>query len=34
MNLDDLRSALTELDADILALVARRQSLSEQVAAV
>jgi chorismate mutase/prephenate dehydrogenase len=34
MNLDDLRSALTELDGELLALVARRQALSEQVAAV
>src|ERR1700679_2136533 len=34
MNLDELRSELTELDAKILALVARRQALSEQVAAV
>jgi chorismate mutase/prephenate dehydrogenase len=34
MNLDELRAALTELDAELLALVARRQSLSEQVAAV
>ena len=34
MNLDELRSELTQLDADILALVARRQALSEKVAAV
>jgi chorismate mutase/prephenate dehydrogenase len=34
MNLDELRAELTELDAEILALVARRQTLSEQVAAV
>src|ERR1700684_1487 len=34
MKLDDLRSALTELDGELLALVARRQALSEQVAAV
>jgi chorismate mutase/prephenate dehydrogenase len=34
MNLDELRSALTELDGEILALAARRQELSEQVAAV
>src|ERR1700733_5927552 len=34
MNLDDLRSALTELDGELLALVARRKTLSEQVAAV
>ena len=34
MNLDELRTALTELDGELLALVARRQALSEQVAAV
>src|SRR5271154_3585123 len=34
MNLDELRSALTELDGELLALVAKRQALSEQVAAV
>jgi chorismate mutase / prephenate dehydrogenase len=34
MNLDELRSAITELDGQLLELVARRQSLSEQVAAV
>ena len=34
MNLDELRSALTTLDAQLLELVARRQQLSEQVAAV
>jgi chorismate mutase/prephenate dehydrogenase len=34
MNLDELRAALTELDGELLALVARRQALSEQVAAV
>jgi chorismate mutase / prephenate dehydrogenase len=34
MNLEELRSALTELDGELLALVARRQTLSEQVAAV
>src|SRR5271154_2855502 len=34
MNLDELRTALTELDAQLLGLVARRKSLSEQVAAV
>lgn len=34
MNLDELRSALTALDGEILALAARRQELSEQVAAV
>jgi chorismate mutase/prephenate dehydrogenase len=34
MNLDELRSELSALDADILALVARRQALSEEVAAV
>jgi chorismate mutase/prephenate dehydrogenase len=34
MNLDDLRTALTDLDGQLLALVARRQALSEQVAAV
>jgi chorismate mutase len=34
VNLDELRSALTELDGELLALVAKRQALSEQVAAV
>src|SRR6202161_4759075 len=34
MNLDELRTALTELDGQLLDLVARRQALSEQVAAV
>ena len=34
MNLDELRSGLTELDGQLLELVARRQALSEQVAAV
>ena len=34
MNLDELRSALTQLDVQLLELVARRQALSEQVAAV
>jgi len=34
MNLDELRSALTSLDGQLLELVARRQALSEQVAAV
>ena len=34
MNLDELRAALSDLDGEILALVARRQALSEQVAAV
>jgi chorismate mutase / prephenate dehydrogenase len=34
MNLDELRTALTELDGQLLKLVARRQALSEQVAAV
>jgi chorismate mutase/prephenate dehydrogenase len=34
MNLDELRSELTTLDAEILALVARRQALSGEVAAV
>jgi chorismate mutase/prephenate dehydrogenase len=34
MNLDELRTALTELDGQLLNLVARRQALSEQVAAV
>jgi len=34
MNLDELRTALTELDGQLLELVARRQALSEQVAAV
>jgi chorismate mutase/prephenate dehydrogenase len=34
MTLDELRSALTDLDARLVQLVARRQALSEQVAAV
>src|ERR1700723_3993367 len=34
MNLDELRSALTDLDGQLLELVARRQALIEQVAAV
>jgi len=34
MNLDDLRTELTGLDGQLLELVARRQALSEQVAAV
>src|SRR6202795_281488 len=34
MNLDELRSALTDLDGQLVELVARRQGLSEQVAAV
>src|ERR1700744_5281346 len=34
MNLDELRSALTALDGQLVELVARRQQLSEQVAAV
>jgi chorismate mutase / prephenate dehydrogenase len=34
MNLDELRTSLTELDAELLALVARRQALSQQVADV
>jgi len=34
MNLHELRSALTELDGRLIELVARRQALSEQVAAV
>jgi chorismate mutase/prephenate dehydrogenase len=34
MNLDELRSELTSLDGQLLELVARRQALSEQVAAV
>jgi chorismate mutase/prephenate dehydrogenase len=34
MNLDELRTELTELDAQLLQLVARRQYLSEEVAAV
>ena len=34
MNLDELRAALTDLDGQLLELVARRQALSEQVAAV
>jgi chorismate mutase/prephenate dehydrogenase len=33
MNLDELRTALTDLDGQLLELVARRQALSEQVAA-
>jgi chorismate mutase/prephenate dehydrogenase len=34
MNLDELRTAITELDGELLQLVAKRQALSEQVAAV
>jgi chorismate mutase / prephenate dehydrogenase len=34
MNLDELRAELTELDGRLLELVARRQALSEKVAAV
>src|SRR5580658_10620670 len=34
MNLDELRAELTELDGQLLDLVARRQALSEKVAAV
>ena len=34
MNLDDLRTALTDLDGQLVDLVGRRQALSEQVAAV
>src|SRR3984957_12997972 len=34
MNLDELRTALTDLDAQWVELVARRQTLSEQVASV
>jgi chorismate mutase/prephenate dehydrogenase len=34
MNLDELRTAPTELDGQLVELVARRQALSEQVAAV
>jgi chorismate mutase / prephenate dehydrogenase len=34
MTLDELRTELTQLDADLLGLVARRKALSEQVAAV
>src|SRR5476651_905896 len=34
MNLDELRTALTALDGQLLELVARRQALSQQVAAV
>ena len=34
MNLDELRAALTELDGQLLELVARRQALSQQVEAV
>src|SRR3984893_1432766 len=34
MTLDELRTALTELDEQLLDLVARRQALSEQVASV
>src|SRR5579864_3712426 len=34
MTLDELRSTLTDLDGQLLELVARRQTLSEQVAAV
>ena len=34
MTLDELRTALADLDGQLVALVARRQALSEQVAAV
>src|SRR3984957_12592602 len=34
MNLDELRTALTDLDGRLVELVARRQALSEQVATV
>jgi hypothetical protein len=34
MTLDELRTTLTELDEQLLNLVARRQGLSEQVASV
>src|SRR6202140_3242548 len=34
MNLDELRTELTDLDGRLVELVARRQALSEQVAAV
>src|ERR1700687_721895 len=34
MNLDELRTALTDLDGQLMEIVARRQALSEQVAAV
>jgi chorismate mutase/prephenate dehydrogenase len=34
MNLDELRAELTELDGQLVELIARRQALSEQVAAV
>jgi chorismate mutase/prephenate dehydrogenase len=34
MNLDELRTAITELDGQLLELIARRQALSGQVAAV
>jgi chorismate mutase/prephenate dehydrogenase len=34
MNLDELRAELTELDGQLVELVARRQALSEQVASV
>src|SRR5271170_4795280 len=34
MTLDELRAALSDLDGELLALVARRKTLSEQVAAV
>jgi chorismate mutase/prephenate dehydrogenase len=34
MNLDELRTELTDLDGQLVELVARRQALSEQVAAV
>jgi chorismate mutase/prephenate dehydrogenase len=34
MTLDELRNTLTELDEELLTLVARRQALSEQVASV
>ncbi|HVC02806.1 MAG TPA: prephenate dehydrogenase/arogenate dehydrogenase family protein [Steroidobacteraceae bacterium] len=34
MNLDELRTAISELDGELVDLVARRQALSEQIAAV
>ena len=34
MTLDELRAELSDLDGELLALVARRKTLSEQVAAV
>ena len=34
MTLDELRSALTDLDGELIRLVARRQALSQQVASV